>query len=80
MFIGYWPANQSPPQIRAGMPEGEYQDAGQFTMAGLTFQKRIIAQQGQANMVDFGHGLSFGPLQLSIWLEGPPGQGKSKLL
>ena len=29
-------------------------------------------------MVDFGHGLSFGPLQLSIWLEGSQGQGKNQ--
>lgn len=78
LFIGYWPANQTPPQIRAGMPAGEVKDAGQYNLAGSMFQKRYIIQQGKVNLVDFGHGLGFGPLQFSIWLEGPPGQGKNQ--
>ncbi|HSQ27855.1 MAG TPA: DUF333 domain-containing protein [Anaerolineales bacterium] len=78
LYIGYWPANQNPPQLRTGMPAGDLKDAGQFNMAGSLFQKRYLVQQGNVRMVDFGHGLSFGPIQLSIWLDGPQGQGNNQ--
>lgn len=77
LSIGFWPPDQTPPQIRQGFPSGDFQNGGQYTISGMLFQKRYLVQNGQVKMVDFGNDLNLGSIHLSIWLEGPNGQGRN---
>ena len=70
LFVGYQWADEDPKPFRTGMPQGEFQDAGNATLLGQPIPKQVLVWEGKNKVVNYGGRIKAGSLILVFYLDG----------